>query len=119
MFKVYCVNCPYERVYDWRFDPKRPTPYCHLCRSREVVIEIGDTLTYYENKEAKLSVSKVALSWFKAYRRVQESGEFNMITEAFNASECAGLDIEQYRYVVANFEELSKMAGLLKFHKMD
>ena len=117
MFRLYCTECPYEKFYSWKFNPKKPTAYCHVCSSRKVVIEIGDILTYYENKESKLSVSKTALGWFRSYRRVQESGKFNMITEAFDASENAGLEIEQYKYVVTHFEELSKMAELLKFHK--
>lgn len=82
------------------------------------MVEIGDTLIYYDNKNPILTVSRSAVQWFRAYQEVQKSGEFNMITEALKASKRAGLSIDQYQYVIDHFEQLGEISGLLIFHEL-
>ena len=53
-----------------------------------------------------MSFTKEQLDWYKAYEQVRQSGEFNMITEAGNAMKKAGLDKNQYVFVIEHFSEL-------------
>ena len=46
---------------------------------------------------------------FEAYRKVQNSGNFNMITEADKAARTAGLDIGTYFEVIRNYNSLAQM----------
>lgn len=43
---------------------------------------------------------------FERYENVRSSGIFNMITEATAAMSVAGLDKEQYFYVIEHYSEL-------------
>ena len=45
---------------------------------------------------------KAERNW-KAYEKVRRSGEFNMITEAAKASHKAGLDWQEYRFIIGNY----------------
>lgn len=51
----------------------------------------------------------VPKDWFKAYVTVQVEGKFNMLYEAEQARESAGLTREQYTYVVQNYRALNEM----------
>lgn len=53
-------------------------------------------------------LAKLKKKDFAAYERVRKSGCFNMITEAHQASEMAGLDIEVYKGIIKNYEALMK-----------
>ena len=48
---------------------------------------------------------------FERYENVRSSGIFNMITEATSAMSVAGLDKEQYFYVINNYSELKEKYG--------
>jgi hypothetical protein len=48
---------------------------------------------------------------FKAYRRVQRSNRYNMLSQARQAATAAGLTREEYFFVLDNYEELAKLAG--------
>ncbi len=43
---------------------------------------------------------------FLAYRKVQESGKYNMLMDAEAAAAEAGLDMKTYRLVILNYEGL-------------
>ena len=118
MFKIYCIKCPYEKEYKWTFDKNNPTAFCHSCKSREVVIELGDKLILYRDKKPVWEVSKTALGWFHRYQKVQETGQFNMITEASSAMEEAGLRVSQYKFVVGNYSSLAEASKALVFHEI-
>lgn len=42
---------------------------------------------------------------YDRYVAVQNSGKFNMITDAVDAAKAAGLSLEDYRAVVANYNK--------------
>lgn len=46
---------------------------------------------------------------FEAYVRVQQSGVYNMITDAPLAAEAAGLTFKTYMDVVENYSELAML----------
>ena len=48
---------------------------------------------------------------FERYENVRSSGIFNMITEAIAAMSVAGLDKEQYFYVIEHYSELREKYG--------
>lgn len=48
---------------------------------------------------------------FERYENVRSSGIFNMVTEAIAAMSVAGLDEEQYFYVINNYSKLKEQYG--------
>ena len=118
MFKMLCTKCPNSNNYRWAFDKNKPTAYCHSCKSKQVVIEEGDILTYYDNKQMGWKVNKTALRWFRAYQKVQKSGKFNMITEASEAADKAGILLDQCLYVIENYSKLEEASRALMFHEV-
>lgn len=48
---------------------------------------------------------------FERYEQIRLTGLFNMITEASYAMEAAGLDKEQYFYVIGHYSELREKYG--------
>ena len=48
------------------------------------------------------------LECYKKYERVRQSGRFNMITEANYAAIAAGLSLEEYMFVIKNYNKLKE-----------
>lgn len=48
---------------------------------------------------------------WEAYKRVQESGRYNMITEADAALRSANLDWATYLTIINNYEKLKELYG--------
>lgn len=48
------------------------------------------------------------LECYKKYEQVRQSGRFNMITEANYAAAAAGLSLEEYMFVIKNYNKLKK-----------
>lgn len=51
----------------------------------------------------------VSLDDFRAFLRVRDSGRFNMMTEAVNASVAAGISYDKYMHIIFNFTRLELM----------
>lgn len=47
---------------------------------------------------------------FNMYYEIQMSGKYNMVTQATTASMEAGLTIDEYVYVINNYDELHKLS---------
>ncbi len=62
----------------------------------------------YKKYEDTSAEGRERLQWFVQYRDVQESGEYNMITQAPEAREEAELSKEQYYHVIENYAELQE-----------
>ena len=58
----------------------------------------------------KLEDSVSRKEW-EAYKRVQESGRYNMITEADKALRSANLDWATYLTIINNYEKLKAIYG--------
>lgn len=80
----------------------------------------------YKEYEDTSAECKERLQWFAQYRDVQEYGEYNMITQAPEAREDAGLSKKQYYHVIENYAELKEqweqiwepfMAKRIKLHR--
>ena len=54
-------------------------------------------------------ISQITQSQFRAYEAVRVSGYYNMIANARDAAEEAGLGIETYMGIVRNYEKLMKL----------
>lgn len=48
---------------------------------------------------------------FLSYKRVQQSGRYNMIMDATQAAADAGLDINTYFAVIQNYTKLQELYG--------
>ena len=46
---------------------------------------------------------------FKRYLKVQQSGQYNMITEATQAANSAGLTLEEYKDIIRNYNMYKKL----------
>lgn len=46
---------------------------------------------------------------FEAYEKVRRSGKFNMIMEATDAADAAGLDRDRYMLVIKNYTSLAQV----------
>lgn len=58
-----------------------------------------------------MSSIQVSSEDFKSYRRVQESGKYNMIMDASYAANEAGLSMDKYLYIIKNFNLLIGLYG--------
>jgi len=52
------------------------------------------------------------LQHFKAYRKVQESGRYNMMADANAAMQDAGLTRDEYMFVIRNYSSLAAVAAM-------
>ena len=48
---------------------------------------------------------------YNRYEAVRKSGAYNMITEAYAASNAAGLTAEEYIYAIKNYTKLREQYG--------
>ena len=48
---------------------------------------------------------------FRAYEQVRRSGRYNMITEARQAADAAGLSMDDYKFVINNYTNLKEEYG--------
>lgn len=121
MYKVICQNCGHEKIYNTPYKKNQSIHSCFRCGGNEFTIEIGHITEIWE-VERELNYDGGAVSsediftstqvnWFKAYKKVQDSGKFNMITEALKAMEEARLSKKQYQFVVDNYKGLSEQTG--------
>lgn len=49
------------------------------------------------------------LQLLDSFKEVRDSGLFNMITQASQAAQAAGLTMDEYKYVVTHFSELEQL----------
>ena len=48
------------------------------------------------------------LECYKKYEQIRQSSRFNMITEANYAAAAAGLSLEEYMFVITNYNKLKE-----------
>lgn len=121
MYKVICQDCGHSKTYNTTFRKKNPIHSCFNCGGENFTIEIGhNTLVWEVDKRLFYNKGEVSspgvysptqMEWFRAYRQVQNSGKFNMVTEATEACIEAKLSLEQYRFVMENYEGLKDQGG--------
>lgn len=62
----------------------------------------------YNDMELEDYINETHREAFMAYEKVRQSGEYNMITDAYLAAEAAGLSIDQYMLVLKNYNNLKE-----------
>ena len=85
---------------------------CGICRKDNTDCHI-ELLGYTDTFTAR------RLKWFYRYRKVQLTGNFNMILDSFAAAKKASLNMKQYLFVQKYYTELSLIAQSIELYKSD
>ena len=110
--KTDTYQCPFCNAINQCDLPSQYGDCCGICRKDNTDCHI-ELLGYTDTFTAR------RLKWFYRYRKVQLTGNFNMILDSFAAAKKASLNMKQYLIVQKYYTELSLIAQSIELYKSD